>query len=88
MLPKEYAFKIQSVTKNSKGEDERKTIGKVKVRGALLLNAVLWPGGHAWTHLTGALSTVSGPLRVQVDLAQFCDCQTDPQPQDIFLQCK
>lgn len=33
VVPKEYSFKIQSVSKNSKGEDDRKTIGKVKVRG-------------------------------------------------------
>jgi hypothetical protein len=31
LLKKEYTFKIQKVEKTSKGDDERKTIGKVKV---------------------------------------------------------
>ncbi len=31
LQPKEYSFKIQRVRKTSKGEDERTTVGKVKV---------------------------------------------------------
>jgi hypothetical protein len=26
--------------------------------------------------------------KVKVDLAEFCTGELDPQPQDVFLQCK
>ncbi|KAJ9518712.1 hypothetical protein QJQ45_018708, partial [Haematococcus lacustris] len=43
MQKKEYTFKVQSVVKGSKGEDERKTLGKVKVDLAAFCTGELDP---------------------------------------------
>lgn len=53
LMPKDYSFKIQSLTTNKEGVEEKKTIGKLKV-----------------------------------DLAAYCEGQTEAQPKEVFFSLK